>query len=56
MLEKIKSRKFIISVVSAVLVLLNQGLGYELPTETVLGFAGIVISYVLGQSYVDAQK
>jgi uncharacterized membrane protein len=56
MVEKMKSRKFLMASVSAALVIANQGLGVQLPAETVTSFAGIVISYLLGQSYVDSKK
>lgn len=56
MTEKLKSRKFIIAVISAILLILNEGLNIKIPSETVLSFAGIIISYLLGQSYVDSKK
>lgn len=54
--EKLKSRKFWVTVVSAILIVLNEGLGLDIDSETVLGFAGIIISYLLGQSYVDSKS
>lgn len=51
--EKLKSRKFWVTVVSAILIVLNEGLGLDIDSEAVLGFAGIIMSYILGQSYVD---
>ena len=56
MSEKLKSRKFWIAVVSAILVVANDGLGLNLDRDTIMTLAGIVISYLLGQSYVDANK
>lgn len=55
MTEKLKSRKFWITVASSVVVILNDGLGLNIDSETVLGFTGIVVSYILGQSYVDGK-
>ena len=54
MLEKIKSRKFVLAVASALLVVLNQGLGLNLPDEAIMKVVGIVCSYIFGQSLVDA--
>ena len=55
-MSKLKSRKFWMTVISALLVVLNEGLGLGIDSETVLAFAGIVMSYILGQSHVDAKK
>ncbi len=54
-MEKLKSRKLWLAVVAAVLVVLNEGLGWGIDSEAVLGFAGIIIAYLLGQGYVDGQ-
>ncbi len=56
MLEKLKSRKFWMAVISALLIIANDGLGLKIPTDAVMALAGVVISYILGQSYVDANK
>ena len=56
MLEKLKSRKFILAVASGVLIILNDGLGWGVDTETVLGFVGLVASYIFGEAAVDIAK
>lgn len=56
MKEKLKSRKFWVAVFSALIVILNDGLGLNLPGEEIKTVAAIVIAYLLGQSYVDAKK
>lgn len=53
---KFKSRKFWMALVSAGLLLCNKGLDLGIDEETVLGFAGIVISYVVAQGVVDARS
>jgi uncharacterized membrane protein len=55
-MNKLKSRKFWMSVVSAILVLANDGLDLGLDTNTVLAFAGIVMSFIFGEAYVDGKK
>lgn len=55
-MEKLKSRKLWMAIISAILIIMNEGLGLKVPGETVLSFAGIVISYILGQSYIDAKS
>ena len=56
MMEKIKSRKFILVVATALLAIANDGLGLGLDDVTILKVVGIVTGYVLGQGYVDGQK
>lgn len=53
--DKLKSRKFWVTVVSSILIVLNEGLGMSIDSEAVLSFSGIVISYLLGQSYIDSK-
>lgn len=55
-MEKFKSRKFWMAGVSALLVLCNQGLGLDIPEDTVLDFTAIVIGYLVSQGWVDAQQ
>lgn len=55
-MEKLKSRKFWMAVIAGALVVANEGLDLNLPTDTIQTFAGLVISYILGQSFVDAKK
>lgn len=55
-MEKFKSRKFWMAVVTGLLVVANEGLGLNLPSEAVLTVAGVAISYILGQGYVDGKK
>lgn len=56
MKEKFKSRKFWMAVVTAVLVVLNDGLDLGIDSETVLAFAGIVATFILGEAAVDASR
>jgi len=55
-MEKIKSRKFWMAVVSAVLLVLNEGLGLKVPSDTILSFTGVIMAYLFGQSYVDGKQ
>ncbi|WCN36585.1 hypothetical protein [Aneurinibacillus uraniidurans] len=55
-MEKLKSRKLWMAVVTAGLVIANNGLGLNIPEESVMSIAGVVVAYILGQSYVDATK
>lgn len=54
--SKLASRKLWMAVVSAVLVVANEGLDLGIDTNTVLAFAGIIMSYIFGQAYVDGKQ
>lgn len=54
--QKLSSRKFWMAVVGAALLIANQGLGLNIPEDTVMAFAALVISYILGESFVDAKR
>lgn len=55
-MRKFKSRKFWMAVISAALVIANEGLGLGIDEQTVLAFAGIVMSFIFGESYVDGKR
>ena len=55
-MQKFKSRKFWMAVVTAILVVLNDGLDLGVDSDTVLAFAGIVATWILGESAVDATR
>ncbi len=55
-MERLKSRKLWITVVSAALLVIKEGFDIQVDSETVLAFAGIVITAILGLAHVDAKK
>ena len=55
-MNKFKSRKFWMAVVTAIVTVANEGLGLDIPSEAVITTAGVVIAYILGESYVDSKK
>ncbi|KMJ55316.1 hypothetical protein AB685_27860 [Bacillus sp. LL01] len=55
-MKKLTSRKFLMAVVTGLLVIANEGLGLSLPTESILTVAGVAISYIVGEAYVDGKK
>lgn len=56
MLQKLKSRKFIIAVVGAILIIANDGLDLGIESETVLAFAGLLATWIVGEAAVDAKR
>lgn len=55
-MNKMKSRKFWMAVVTGILIVLNDGLNIGIDQETVLAFAAIVVGYIFGESAVDAVR
>ena len=55
-MDKLKSRKLWLAIVSALIVIANEGLGLNIPAEAIMTVAGIVITYIIGQSVVDAKS
>jgi len=55
-MNKFKSRKFWMAVISGVLVILNDGMDIGIDNQTVMAFAGIVMSFIFGEAYVDSKR
>lgn len=54
MLDKLKSRKFWIAVLSGLLVLLNDQFGWGITPDTLNKFVTLMIGYLLAEGAVDA--
>jgi uncharacterized membrane protein len=54
MTDKLKSRKFWMAAVTGLLVILNDGIGLNLPSEAIKNVVEVVIAYIIGQGAVDA--
>ncbi len=52
---KLTSRKFLMACVAGILVILNDGLGWGIPAETVYAFAAIVIGWIASEAHVDGK-
>jgi len=55
-LESLKSRKLWVTIVSLIMFFLNDQTGSPVDSANTLGAAGVAMSYLLGQSAVDAKK
>lgn len=51
--QKLTSRKFWTAVVSAALVIANEGLGLNIPQDVVLPFALLILGYIFSEAAVD---
>lgn len=53
--DRLKSRKFLMAVATALLIVLNEGLDLGIPADAYAWFVGVVISYIIGESYIDGK-
>lgn len=54
-LERLKSRKFLTALASAVFIIINEGLGAPVNREAYRWISGTIIAFILGESYVDGK-
>ncbi len=54
-MEKLKSRKFWLAIVGAILPILNETFGWSIPTEAILTILGPILAYIFAEAYVDAK-
>ncbi|MCY0882075.1 MAG: hypothetical protein OWS74_08775, partial [Firmicutes bacterium] len=54
--KAIRTRRFWLAVVYAVLIILTKGMNYSLPTSEIMALAAIVLSLILGDVYVESQQ
>ena len=54
-IDRLKSRKFLMALASALLIVFNEGLGWGIPPESYAWFVGVVVAWILGESYVDGR-
>lgn len=55
-MEKLFSRKLIVTLVYPLLVAVVKALKLDVSDELLMATAGVAASYLLGQSYVDAKE
>jgi hypothetical protein len=54
-MERLKSRKFLSALFSAIFIVLNEGLGTPIDREAYAWVTGVIIAFILGESYVDGR-
>ena len=54
-MERLKSRKFLMALATALLMILNEGLDLGIPADVYGWIVGVVIAWILGESYVDGK-
>jgi hypothetical protein len=53
--DRLKSRKFLVSVSTALLIILNEGLSLGIPPDVYGWIVGVIIAFILGESYIDGK-
>lgn len=56
MRQKLKSRKFLATVAGVITVIANEGFDLGLDRESVFAIVTLIVSYVVGEGYVDGKK
>lgn len=55
-IERLKSRKFLLALAAALLIVLNEGLGLGVDPDAYGWIVSVVVAWILGESYIDAKK
>jgi len=53
--DRLKSRKFLMALATALLMILNEGLELGIPADVYGWIVGVVVAFILGESYVDGK-
>lgn len=54
-IQRLKSRKFLSALFSALFIILNEGFGTPIDREAYAWITGVVTAFILGESYVDGK-
>ena len=54
-LQRLKSRKFLTALFSAIFIILNEGLGTPIDRDAYAWITGVVTAFILGEAYVDGK-
>ena len=54
-ISRLKSRKFLSALFSAIFIVLNEGLGAPIDRDAYGWLTGVIIAFILGESYVDGK-
>ena len=54
-MDRLKSRKFLMALATALLMILNEGLDLGIPADVYGWIVSVVIAWILGESYVDGR-
>ncbi len=54
--RKLMSRKLWLAIVAALIPILNEHFGWQIPTDALLAVLAPILAYILGEAYVDGQR
>ena len=54
-LERLKSRKFLLALANVIFIVLNEGMMQPVDPEAYWAITGGVIAFILGESYIDGK-
>ena len=54
-LQRLKSRKFLMALASAIFIILNEGLEMGVPVDVYGWIVGVVVAWILSESYIDGK-
>jgi len=55
-LKSLWSRKFLLALVAGVLIVLNDGLGWNINSETVMQFVYVILGWIFAETAVDIKR
>jgi uncharacterized membrane protein len=55
-LERLKSRKFLVAIATILLIILNEMVGLDIPSESYWAIILPGIAYILGEAYTDGKN
>ncbi len=55
-LQRLKSRKFLLSIATVVLIILNEAVGLNIPEDAYWKIVAPVVAFILGESYIDGKS
>ncbi len=55
-LQRLKSRKFLLSIATVVLIILNEAVGLNIPEDADWKIIAPVVAFILGESYIDGKS
>ena len=53
--ERLKSRKFLMAIAAILLIVFNEVIGLDIPTESYWAIVVPVIAYIIGEAYTDGK-
>ena len=56
LLQRLTSRKFLISIIAGLIITFGENFGIDLDPEQVAGLVGVVAAFISGEAVIDKQR